>query len=159
MYAAVGILVNFVGFLERNWSQYWLLIQQARRLNLGKSSPVRIKYFMRTYFIVGRVEEVYDFLVVELHELRHDFKFGNEAAGFLRFIDAALDAGEEVFDGAGDDADLFLGYLHVEAWAHRVCFARAGLTIRQNCGVVSIGKYSLSDYIFLFKCLRLYYII
>lgn len=101
----------------------------------------KIKYFMRTYFIVGWVKEVYDFFVVELHELRHDFKFGNEAAGFLRFIDAVLDSAEKMLDGAGDDANLFLGHLHVESRTHCVGLPRSGLAIRQNSGVVSIGKW------------------
>lgn len=75
----------------------------------------KVKYYMRTYFIVGWVKEVYDFFVIELHELCHDFKFGNEAAGVLGLIDATLDSAEKVLDGAGDDSNLLFGYVHVES--------------------------------------------
>lgn len=91
-------------------------------LNLGKSHVLtcanmgyKIKYFMRTYFIVDWVKQVYDFFVVELHKLGHDFKFGNVLACFLCFLDAVLDSAEKVLDGAGNDSNLFLGYLHVES--------------------------------------------
>lgn len=105
---------------------------------------------MRTYFIVDRVKQVYDFLVVELHELGHDFKFGNEAARFLSLLDAVLDSAEKVLDGAGNDSDLFLGHLNVESWTHCVGFSRAGLPVRQDRGVVSIRIYLLSGCFFLY---------
>lgn len=91
-------------------------------LNLGKSRGLicadmgcKIEYFMRTYFIVDRVEQVYDFFVVELHKLSHNFEFGNERARYLRLLNAVLNSAEKVLDGAGNDSNLILGYLHIES--------------------------------------------
>lgn len=75
----------------------------------------KIKYFMRPHLVIHRVEKVYDFFVVELHKLCHDFEFGDQCAGVLCFLDSVLDSTEEVFDGAWDNADLILGYLHVKS--------------------------------------------
>lgn len=97
-----------------------LFIHKRALLNQGKSicdanMDCKIKYCMRSHLVVDRVEKVYDFFVVELHELCHDFEFGNQCAGFLSFLDSVLDSAEEVLDGAGDNADLILGYLHVKS--------------------------------------------
>lgn len=97
-----------------------VIYSRAGLLNQGKSTcdanmNCKIKYFMRSHLVIHRVEKVYDFFVVELHKLCHDFEFGNKCAGFVCFLDSVLDSAEEVLDGAWDNADLILGYFHVES--------------------------------------------
>lgn len=66
-------------------------------------------------------------LGVHLQKLGVDLKLGHGAALLLRRLPSLLDALEEVVDGAGDDAQLFIGDVDVEARAHGVGLPRARL--------------------------------
>ena len=55
-----------------------------------------------------------------LEELCVDLELGDGAALLLRRLPPLLDASEEVVHGAGDDAQLLLRDVHVEARPHGV---------------------------------------
>lgn len=96
--------------------------------------------------VLRGVEQVYDFLVVELEELRGDLELGGSLAHLVRLRRQPLDAVKKVVDAPRDDAHHLRLNVHVEPGTHRVRLARPGLKQAQETHSVSFSYTHADNY-------------
>lgn len=82
-----------------------------------------------THFTIAGIEKIYNFFVVQFHELCCDFEFWGNQAIFPRMLYPWVHAVEKLMDGSWYDADLTFSNVNVEAGTHCICLPGTCLSI------------------------------